>query len=105
MHKLRLRVVANIVVTEEGVLRDEMSQLVPLLLQWLLVEMESNTNRAIENEKHLIYFLLFVVDDVLILLVTEVPWLQSECNIVKELTILVCLRIEEKPEVVEYVIK
>ena len=47
MHKLRLGIVADVVVPKEAILRDEMSQLVSLALQWLLVEVETNPNRAI----------------------------------------------------------
>lgn len=105
MNELSLGVAAQVVVSEERVGSDLVSDVVRLLLQGLLVGVIADTHGALKDKVHLKDFFLFVVDDILLLLVAEVARLQSESHIVKELTVLVLLRVEEESEVVENVVE
>ena len=67
--------------------------------------MIANADCTIQDEVHLQDFFFFVIDDVLVFFLTEVPRLKAKCNIIQELAVLVLLRIEEEAEVVEDVIE
>ena len=105
MHELSLGVAAQVVVSEERVGSDLVSDVVRLLLQGLLVGVIADTDCALKDKVHLKDFFLFVVDDILLLLVAEVARLQSESHIVEELAVLVLLWVEEESEVVENVVE
>ena len=105
MNELCLRVVAKVVVTEERVAADLMSNLERHFVKWLLVSVEADSNCAVHDEVHLQNFLFLVVDHIFVLFVAEMTRLQSKGHVVKELTVLVLLGIEEEAEVVEYVIE
>lgn len=105
MDELCLGVAAKVVITEEGVGADLVSDVVRLLLERLLVGVIPDTHGALQNEIHLKDLLFFVIDHILFLLVAKVARLQSECHIIKELAILVLLRVEEETEVVENVVE
>ena len=105
VHKLSLRVVAQVVVTEERVAADLMRDLEWHLVQRLLVGMETDADSAVQDEVHLKHLFLLIIDDILVLFLAEVARLEAKGHIVKELTVLVLLRVEEETEVVEDVIK
>lgn len=105
VYKFRLGIVADVVVAKELISWQEICQLVSLLVQILLVEMVTNTNCSTEDEIHLKYFCLFVVDYTLLFFVNEFSRLQTKGNIVQELAVLVLLWIKEEAEVVEDVIE
>ena len=105
VHELGLGVVAQVVVAEEGVAADLMRDLEWHLVKRLLIGVETDANSAVQDEVHLKHLLLLVVDDVLVLLLAEVARLEAESHIVKELAVLVLLRVEEEAEVVEDIIK
>ena len=69
INKLRLRIVADVVVTKEVVLGQEMGQLVSVLLQWLLIEMVADSHSSIDDQVHLKHLFLFIIDDALVVLV------------------------------------
>lgn len=82
-------------------MRDE----VGLVVEGLLVRVVSDSNGAIEDEVHLKNFLFLVIDHVLFFLLAEVAGFQAKGNIVQELAVLVCLRVEEEAEVVEDIVE
>ena len=67
--------------------------------------METDSNCTIDNEIHLEYFLFFVIYDILIIFVAEVARFKAKCNIIKELALLIFLRIEEEAEVIEHIVE
>ena len=105
VNELGLGVGAEIVVAEKGVRADLMRDFKRLLVKWLLVRVIANANEPIQDEVHLKDFLLLVIDDIFFLFFAEVTRFQAEGDIVEELAILVCLRVEEKAEVVKDVIE
>ena len=105
VNELCLRVVAKVVVTEERVAADLMSNLERHFVKRLLVCVEADSNCAVYDEVHLQDFLFLVVDHIFVLLVAEMTRLQSKGHVVEELTVLVLLGIEEEAEVVEYVVE
>ena len=105
MDELSLCVAAKIVVSEEGVGANLVSDVVGLLLERLLVGVVPDTNSALQDKVHLKNLFLFVVDHILFLLVAEVARLQAESHIVEELAILVLLRVKEETEVIENVVE
>lgn len=105
VHKFGLRVVAQVVVAEERVAADLMRDLEWHLVQRLLVGVEADADSAVQDEVHLKHLFLLIIDDVLVLFLAEVARLEAKGHIVKELTVLVLLRVEEETEVVEDVIK
>ena len=105
MHKLSFGIAAQIVVTEEGIDSDCVSQNVGLLLKRLLVSVITDADISIEDEVHFEDLFFFVVDHVFVFLLAEMAWLQSEGYIVEELAILVLLRVKEEPEVIEDVVE
>lgn len=105
VNELGLSVGAEIVVAEKGVGADLMCDFKGLLVKRLLVSVIANANESIQNEVHLKDFLLLVIDDIFFLFFAEVTWFQAEGDIVQKLAVLVCLRVEEKSEVVEDVIE
>ena len=105
MDEFGLRVVAQVVVAEEGVAADLVGDLERHLVQRLLIGMESDSHSAVDDEVHLQDLLLFIVDDVLVLLVAKMAGFQSEGHVVEELAVLVLLRVEEETEVVEDVVE
>ena len=82
-----------------------MSCLKALLLKRLLIHVVSNTNLPLCDEIHLQYFLFLIIDYVLILFLAEMPWLKTKGYIVKELALLIFLRVEEEAEVVEHIVE
>ena len=105
MDEFGLRVVAQVVVAEEGVAADLVGDLERHLVQRLLIGVESDSHSAVDDEVHLQDLLLFIVDDVLVLLVAKMAGFQSEGHVVEELAVLVLLRVEEEAEVVEDVVE
>ena len=75
------------------------------LVQRLLVGVEADTDSAVKDEVHLKHLFFLVIDDILVLFLAEMARLEAKGHIVKELTVLVLLRVEEETEVVEDVIK
>ena len=67
-------VMAQVVISKERVGAQEVSCLKALLLKRLLVHVVSNTNLTLCDEVHLQYFLFLIIDYVLILFLTKVPW-------------------------------
>ena len=105
MDKLRFSVVAKVEVSKERVLSKVVSDLIAFFLERLLVQMVSHANSSADNEVHLEDFFFLIIDNVLVLLLTEVTGFQSKSNVVKELAVFILLRVEEETEIVEYVIK
>jgi RNase adaptor protein for sRNA GlmZ degradation len=105
MDKLRFSVIAKVEVSKERVLSKVVSDLIAFFLERLLVQMVSHANSSADNEVHLENFFFFIIDNVLVLLLTEVTGFQSKGNVVEELAIFILLRVEEETEVVEYVIE
>ena len=64
MNELCLRVVAKVVVTEERVAADLMSNLERHFVKRLLVSVEADSNCAVYDEVHLQNFLFFVVENI-----------------------------------------
>ena len=105
VHKLSLRVVAQVVVAEEGVTADLVRNLERHFIEGLLIGVEADANCAVNNKVHLENLFFFVIDDVFIIFVAEMARLQPKGHIVQELAILVLLRVEKEAEVVENVVK
>ena len=82
-----------------------MGKFVTTLLERLLVKMVAHADRARDNEVHFENFFLLIENDILSLFVGEVSRHQPESHIVKELGVLVLLRVEENTEVVENVVE
>ena len=72
MHKLRLYVIAEVVVAEERIAAELVRDPEPASVQWLLVKMVTDADRTRCDEVHLENFLLFVIDYVLIFILCEV---------------------------------
>lgn len=72
MHKLRLYVIAEVVVAEERIATELVRDPKPASVQWLLVKMVTDADRTRCDEVHLENFLLFVIDYVLIFILCEV---------------------------------
>lgn len=82
-----------------------MSNLEPFLLEWLLIQMVTDTHSTRDDKVHLKDFFLLVKYDVFLLLLREIAWHESKSHIVKELGVFVFLRVEEDPKVIENIIK
>lgn len=68
--------------------------------------MKAYANCPVCNEVHLKYLFFFVIDHGLLkAFVIKVARLQTKGNIVKELAVLILLRIEEEPKIVDYIIE
>lgn len=76
-----------------------------LLLKRLLVKMVADTYSARYDKVHLEDFFFFIKDNVLIFLLREVSRHQTKRHIIEELTILVLLRVEEYPKVIENIVE
>lgn len=105
MDKLGLSIVTEIVVSEEGVLSEEMGQTETHLFQWLLVQVVADTYCSTDDEVHFENFFFFVIDYIFFIIVTKMPWFETESNIVQKFTILVFLWIKEESEIIENIIE
>ena len=105
VNKLRFGVAQDVKVAEERVQVELVRNVERLVLKGLLVRVEAHPDGTLSDEVHLEDFVLLIVDNVLLIVVTVGPWNQSKGHIVQELTVLVFLGVEEKPEVVEDVIE
>ena len=105
MNEFCFGIMAQVVISKERVGSQEMSCLKALFLKRLLVHVVSNTNLSLCDEIHLQYFLFLIIDYVLILFLTEVPWFQTKGYVIEELALLIFLRVEEEAEVVEHIVE
>ena len=82
MNEFCFGVMAKVVISKERVGAQEMSCLKALLFKRLLVHVVSDTDLPLCDEIHLQYFLFLIIDYVLILFLTEVPWLKTKGYII-----------------------
>jgi len=82
MHKLRLYVIAEVVVAEERIAAELVRNSEPTSIQRLLVKMVAYADRTRRDEVHLEHFLLLIVDDVFVLILSKIARHQSKRNIV-----------------------
>ena len=105
INKLRFGIAQDVKVAEERVQVELVRNVERLVLKGLLVRVEAYPDGALCDKVHFEDFVLLIVDNVLLIVVTVGPWNQSKGHIVQELAVLVFLGVEEKPEVVEDVIE
>lgn len=82
-----------------------MSDPEPSLLQWLLVKVVTDTDRPRSDKVHLKNFLFFVEDYIFVIFIREISWHQAERNIIQKFGVLVLLRIEENPKIIENIVE
>jgi len=106
MHEFGFQVVAQIVVPKELICLQIKGQLVLVSFDdRLLILVKADAYFTRHDEVHLQYLFLLIVYDTFFLVIRKVSGFQAEGYIMKELAVLVFLRVEEEPEVVEDVIE
>lgn len=105
MHKLRLYVIAEVVVAEERIAAELVRNSESASIQRLLVKMVADADRTRRDEVHLEHFLLLIVDDVFIFILSKITGHQSKRNIVKEFTVLIPLGVEKYAKVIKDIVE
>jgi len=82
-----------------------MRNLVTVFDQRLLVKVISHAYGPADDKVHLKYFVFFVIYNIFFFAFREMARFKAISYVIKEFAIFILLRIEEKPEVVENVIK
>lgn len=60
---------------------------------------------ARDDEIHFEYFFFFIINDIFVVFFAKVARFEAKSDIIKEFAVFVLLRVEEKAEIVENVIK
>lgn len=105
MHKLRLYVIAEVVVAEERIAAKLVRNSEPASIKRLLVQMVADANRTRRDEVHLEHFLLLIVDDVFVLILSKIARHQSKRNIIEEFAVLVPLGVEKDAKVIKDIVE
>lgn len=105
MHKLRLYVIAEVVVAEERIAAELVRNSEPASIERLLVKMVAYADRTRRDEVHLEHFLLLIVDDVFVLILSKIARHQSKRNIVEEFAVLIPLGVEKYAKVIKDIVE
>lgn len=105
VHKLRLLVVAKIVVANEGIHAKVVGQMNSTFFKRLHKKLIANSNSAIHDKVHFQNLLLFVINDALVLIFAKMARFQPKGHIVQKFGVLILNWIEKEAEIVEDVIE
>lgn len=78
INKLRFHIVANVVISKELINVHCVHQFELFLVKWLEVQVIANANYTFHYKVHFKHFSLLVINDILVVIRSEMSWLKSK---------------------------